>query len=66
MAGQEGWQGETQERGGQHKVEGRMDEKAREAGEDAEESNCTEEGDRGAGDNGGEVEEARYNCLEQL
>ena len=32
VAGQEGWQGETQERGGQHKVEGRMDEKAREAG----------------------------------
>ena len=45
MAGQEGWQGEAQERGGQHKVEGGMDEEAREAGEDAEEDDGREEGD---------------------
>ena len=45
MACQEGWQGEAQERGGQHKVEGGMDEEAREAGEDAEQDDGREEGD---------------------
>jgi len=66
MAGQEGWQRQTQERGGQHKVESGMDEEAREAGEDAEDSDGTEEGDGGVGGDGGEVEEARCDCLEQL
>jgi len=66
MASQEGWQGETQERGSQHKVEGGMDEEAREAGEEAEEDDGTEEGDGGAGGDGGEVEEARGESLEQL
>lgn len=66
MAGQKSWQGEAQERGGQHEVEGGMDEEAREAGEDAEEGDGTEEGDGGAGGDGGEVEEARGDRLEQL
>ena len=66
MAGQEDWKGEAKERGGQHKVEGGMDEEAREAGEDAEEGDGTEEGDGGLGGHGGEVEEARGDCLEQL
>ena len=66
MAGQKGWKGEAKERGGQHKVEGGMDEEAREAGEDAEEGDGTEEGDGGAGGDGGEVEEARGDRLEEL
>ena len=66
MAGQEGWKREAKERGGQHKVEGGMDEEAREAGEDAEEGDGTEEGDGGSGGDGGEVEEARGDRLEQL
>jgi len=45
VAGQECWEGEAQERGGQHEVEGGMDEEAREAGEDAEEDDGREEGD---------------------
>jgi len=66
MAGQEGWQGETQERGSQHNVEGGMDEEARKAGEEAEEGDGREEGDGGAGGDGGEVEEARGESLEQV
>jgi len=66
VAGQHGGQGETEERGGQDHVEGRLDEEAGEAGEDAKEGNDAEEGDRGAGGNCGEVEEARGDCMEQL
>ena len=66
MACQEGWQGEAQEGGGKHQVEGGVDEEPRKAGEDAEEGDGAKEGDRGPGGNGGEVEEARGGCLEQL
>jgi len=66
MGGKKDRHGEAKERSGQHKVEGKVDEEAREAGEDAEEGNGTEEGDGGAGGDGGEVEEARGDCLEQL
>ena len=40
---------EAKERGGQHHVEGRLDQEAGEAGEEAEEGQDAEEGDGGPG-----------------
>jgi len=49
VARQHGGQGEAEERGGQHHIEGRLDEEAGEAGEDAEEGHDAEEGDGSPG-----------------
>merc|ERR1711944_1896 len=66
VAGQYSGQGKTKERGGQHHVEGRLNQEAGKAGEDAEEGQDAEEGDGGPGGDRGEVEEAGGDCLEQL
>merc|ERR1719150_1692400 len=59
-------QGEAEERGGEHHVEGGLDEEAGKAGEEAEEGDDAEEGDGGPGGDRGEVEQAVGDRLEEL
>jgi len=49
VACEHGGQGHAEERGGEHHVEGGLDEEAGEAGEEAEEGDDAEEGDGGLG-----------------
>merc|ERR1719382_1576375 len=66
VACEHGGQGEAEERGGEHHVEGGLDEEAGEAGEEAEEGDDAEEGDGGPGGDRGEVEQAVGDRLEEL
>merc|ERR1719284_2389467 len=60
VACEHGGQGQAEERGGEHHVEGGLDEEAGQAGEEAE------EGDGGPGGDRGEVEQAVGDRLEEL
>jgi len=66
VACEHGGQGHAEERGGEHHVEGGLDEEAGEAGEEAEEGDDAEEGDGGPGGDRGEVEQAVGDRLEEL
>merc|ERR1712004_90123 len=61
-----GGQGHAEERGGEHHVEGGLDQEAGEAGEEAEEGDDAEEGDGGPGGDRGEVEQPVGDRLEEL
>ena len=66
VACEHGGQGHAEERGGEHHVEGGLDQEAREAGEETEEGDDAEEGDGGPGRDRGEVEQAVGDRLEEL
>jgi len=66
VACEHGGQGHAEERGGEHHVEGGLDEEAGQAGEEAEEGDDAEEGDGGPGGDRGEVEQAVGDRLEEL
>merc|ERR1712047_13100 len=66
VACEHGGQGHAEERGGEHHVEGGLDQEAREAGEETEEGDDAEEGDGGPGRDRGEVEQAVGDLLEEL